>query len=730
MSPTPDAPHIPESRFLNRELSWLAFNQRVLEEALDPSNPLLERVKFFCITHSNLDEFFEVRVAGLRQQVAAGSTDTTPDGLTAHVALPQVRSRIRSQVEQIYACWRDHLVPELGRHGIRFLRVEDLDDSDRAWLESFYREKVHPVLTPLAIDQSHPFPILRNRSLNLVVKLVDHRSGTPEDKLGVIHVPDNLPRLIRLPRSDARQDYILLGRIIGRYLDRLFAGMDLLGHWHIRVTRNGELYFETEETESLLQTIEKELHNRMRGQAVRLEVSHDCPDDVCQSLLVHLALGPEDLYRIDGPLHPGRIISIADGPQKPELRDPPHVAPVAVALGERRNIFDAIRERDILLHHPYQSFETVIDFLETAAADRDVLAIKQTLYRTGGDSRIINALGEAAKSGKQVTAIVELKARFDEHNNIKWARRLEQAGVHVVYGLLGYKIHSKVALVVRAEDGRIRRYVHAATGNYNATTAKFYTDLGLLTCRPDFGEDATQLFNLLTGICQFQPMRRFLVAPFQLHDRMLELIRNEQRNAERGLPARIVAKMNSLVDPATIDALYAASRKGVSIDLIIRGICCLRPGIPGFSDNIRVRSIVDRFLEHSRVFYFENAANPRVFLGSADWMPRNFFSRIEVVFPVEDGTLRERIISEVLEANLADNTRARVLRSDGSYVRADRLPHVAPRRAQVDLVMAARRQAQNDPHAPIAIVATPARTSRGRKSKIPKVVVRRRPEEP
>jgi len=727
MRPSPNPSEFPTSRFLNRELSWLEFNQRVLEEALDPSNPLLERVKFFCISNSNLDEFFEVRVAGLRQQDAGGSTETSPDGLTARQALAIVRERIRKHVDEIYACWRDSLVPELASHGIRFLRVEELDASDLAWLDTFYRERVHPVLTPLAIDRSHPFPILRNRSLNVVVRLTDPRGKTPEKKLSVIQVPDNLPRLVRLPRPDeSRQEYLFLGRIVAHFLDRLFAGMELDGHWNIRVTRNSELYFESEEAESLLQTIEKELHNRMRGQAVRLEVSHDCPAEVCQSLLDHLGLGLEDLYRIDGPLHPARIMGVTDGPQKPELRDPPHVAPVAVALHNHSDIFAAIRERDILLHHPYQSFETVIDFLETAAADRDVLAIKQTLYRTGGDSRIINALSDAARSGKQVTAIVELKARFDEHNNIKWARRLEQAGVHVVYGLLGYKIHSKVALVVRAEAGRIRRYLHVATGNYNATTAKIYTDLGLLTCRPDFGEDATQLFNILTGICQFQPMRRFLVAPFQLHERMLELIRNEERNAERGLPARIIAKMNSLVDPATIDALYSASRKGVSIDLIVRGICCLRPGLPGFSENIRVRSIVDRFLEHSRVFYFENAANPLVFLGSADWMPRNFFSRIEVVVPVEDGTLRERLISEVIDANLADNTRARVLQPDGTYHRPESLPHAAKRRSQVDLILAARREAR--PESGPVEVAKPNRS--GRTQRPPRVTVRRRPEEP
>jgi polyphosphate kinase len=412
-------------------------------------------------------------------------------------------------------------------------------------------------------------------------------------------------------------------------------------------------------------------------------------------------------------------MSVEDSLQRPELRDPPFVAPTAQRLRGRADLFAAIREGDLLMHHPYESFNSVVDFLEQAARDPQVLAMKQTLYRTGGDARIIDALIQAARNGKQVTAIVELKARFDEQNNIVWARKLEQAGVHVVYGLLGYKIHAKVALVVRAETEGIRRYVHLSTGNYNATTARIYTDLGLFTCRPDFGEDATALFNLLTGICQFQPMRRFLVAPFQLHDQMVAMIRMEQENAAKKLPARIIAKMNSLVDPQVIDALYAASQHGVQIDLIVRGICCLKPGVPGLSENIRVRSIVDRFLEHSRIFYFENAANPRVFLGSADWMPRNFFRRIEVAFPIEDGVLRHRLIHEVLEANLLDNSRARLLNPSGDYLRPARSPGTTPYRCQEVLLNLAAEPATND-------IAAPAR--RGPSRKNPRLTVRRRPE--
>lgn len=704
MSRRTDAPQnrpMPRTgELLNRELSWLAFNQRVLEEALNPANPLLERVKFFTISSSNLDEFFEVRVAGLRQQVAGNVTEPTPDGLSPREALHAVQVRIRELVDRMYRCWREELVPALAKIGIRFLRVEELSESDHAWLEGFYRERVHPVLTPLAIDKSHPFPLLTNKMLNVVVRLRDPRAepSEPGEKLGVVQVPTNLPRLVRLPRAGGTQEFVFLGRIIGHFLGRLFTGMEILGHWNLRVTRNGEFYIDTEDAESLLVAIEQELHNRLKGEAVRLEISHDCPDSVVQILADRLDLGPDDIYRIDGPLNPGRILSIGDGIHRAELRDPPYVAPVTPALQGRADLFSAIRERDILLHHPYESFNSVVDLLQQAAHDPDVLALKQTMYRTGGDARIVDALIQAARNGKQVTAIVELKARFDEHNNIVWARKLEEAGVHVVYGLLGYKIHAKVALIVRAEGQSIRRYVHLSTGNYNATTAKIYTDIGLLTCRQDFGEDATALFNLLTGICQFQPMRRFLVAPFELHDRMMRMIEEESANAARGLPARIIAKMNSLVDPQVIAALYAASRAGVSIDLIVRGICCLRPGVPGLSENIRVRSIVDRYLEHSRVFYFENAANPRVFLGSADWMPRNFFRRIEVVFPVVDGLLRDRIVREILESNLSDNTRARILQPDGTYLPAASTGTSKPvRRCQNELMALATRPTAADP---------------------------------
>jgi polyphosphate kinase len=657
------------AHFINRELSWLEFNHRVLEEALDPQNPLLERLKFFCIVNSNLDEFFEVRVAGLKQHIESEAVERTMDGLTATETFRAIVKRVHRMVEQEYACWRDELRPGLAANGIRLLELAELDASDRAWVEDYYHTQVRPVLTPLAIDPAHPFPQLLNKSLNFIVRLEMARGQEVHKHSAVVQIPRILPRMVKLPRNDARRDYVFLDRLIGHYLADLFPGTKLLGYWLFRVTRNSELYIDEEETANLLKAVENEVHNRRKGDAVRLEVDHHCPLAVREPLLKTLRLGPDDLYLIDGPLSPKRLMSLTEGDHSPELRDAPFVAPLAAKLRHRPDLFAAIRERDILLHHPYENFNSVVEFLELAASDPDVLAIKQTLYRTGGDRRIIGALENAVRNGKQVTAVVELRARFDEANNIQWARQLEEAGVHVVYGLVGYKIHAKSCLVVRREGYDIRRYVHLATGNYNPTTAKLYTDLGLLTCRPDFGEDATNFFNLLTGICQFQRLQKLVAAPFDLHDRLLGLVERERQNALQGLPARIILKLNSLADREAIEALYRASAAGVKIDLIVRGICCLRPGLKGVSENITVRSIVDRFLEHSRIYYFENACQPQVFISSADWMPRNFFRRIELAIPVEDGVLRERLISEVLAITLADTAKARFLQPDGSYRR-------------------------------------------------------------
>jgi len=672
--------------FINRELSWLEFNQRVLEEAMQAENPLLERLKFFCITSSNLDEFFEVRVAGIKQQIESDVVERTVDGLTATEAYRAIARRVRRMVEDQYKLWRRQLVPALSKNGIRFLKVAELQGADREWTNNYYHAEVLPVLTPLALDPAHPFPQLLNKSLNLILQL-EKREGRKRLRYeAVVQVPRNLPRLIQLPRQDSRMDYVLLGDLIGSHLEDLFPGTQIRGRWMFRVTRNSELYVDEEDAANLLKAVETELHNRRKGEAVRLEVAKGCPQVVQTALRNTLGLSDEDVYVIDGPMSPQGLMRVYEGDHSPELRDTPFVAPVSPRLRDRDDVFAAIRERDILLHHPYESFNSVVGFLEQAARDPRVLAIKQTLYRTGGDLRIIGALMNAVRQGKQVTAVVELRARFDEANNIQWARHLEENGVHVVYGLVGYKIHAKACLVVRRDDDGLRRYVHLGTGNYNPSTARLYTDLGLLTCKPEFGEDVSNLFNLLTGICQYQGSKRLLVAPFDLQKRILELIEREVTHARQGLPARIIVKMNSLVDAPVIAALYRASQAGVKIDLIVRGICCLRPGLPGLSENITVRSIVDRFLEHPRIFYFENACQPEVYLGSADWMPRNFYRRIETAFPVHDGVLRERVISEILAIGLADNTRARRLRADGTYELLTPPAAVGGRRSQLEFM--------------------------------------------
>ena len=686
---------LPPAHFINRELSWLEFNQRVLDEALDVGNRLLERLKFFCIVSSNLDEFFEVRVAGLKQQMESEMAERSVDGLTPGEVFRAVLARVRVMVAAQYACWRHDLEPALQRAGIRILDIADLGEAERGRLEEYYRACVRPVLTPLAIDPAHPFPQLLNKSLNLIVRLDMPKHGEVLKHMAVVQLPRVLPRMVPVPGDDGRLDYVYLGRLIGHFLGDIFPGTRILGYWAFRVTRNSELYIDTEETANLLKAVENELHNRKKNDAVRLELEAGCPDNIRDALLKTLRLGEDDLYMIDGPLNPTRLMGLLEGDHSPQLRDAPFAAPVAEALRGRTDLFAAIRQRDILLHHPFDHFSTVVELLEHAAADPDVLAIKQTLYRTGGDSRIIGALERAVKNGKQVTAVVELRARFDEANNILWARRLEEAGVHVVYGLVGYKIHAKATLIVRREGFNLRRYVHLASGNYNATTARLYTDLGMLSCRPDLGEDVTNLFNLLTGICEYQGMRRLLVAPYDLHDRLIAMIDREAANAGQNLPARIIAKVNSLAEPRLIDALYRASQAGVKIDLIVRGICSLRPGVPGVSDNLTVRSVVDRFLEHSRVYYFENACDPQVFVGSADWLPRSFFRRIEVVFPIDDGVLRDWVIHQYLDVYLADNQKARFLQPDGTYRLAVPGPGEKPVRSQAEFL--ARAAASNQP---------------------------------
>jgi polyphosphate kinase len=598
------------------------------------------------------------------------------------------------------------------RHGIIFHDPAKLTGHDQQFIENYYHAQVRPVLTPLGIDPAHPFPQLLNKSLNVVVSLELERDGETERRLGVVQVPRVLPRLVWLPREDESHEYVFLGALIGHHLQDLFPGTRILGWWHFRVTRNSELYIDEEDSGNLLKAVEQELHNRRRGAAVRLEVDHDCPEEVHHYLLETLELTADDLYLIDGPLNPTRLMAIYEGDHSPELRDKPFIPPVAAAFRGPSDVFTIIRQRDVLLHHPYDSYTSVVDFLEQAASDPHVLAIKQTLYRTGGDARVVGALMNAVRNGKQVTAVTELKARFDEANNILWARKLEEAGVHVIYGIVNHKVHAKVLLVVRRDDDGLRRYVHLATGNYNPSTARIYTDLSLFTANPDFGEDAANLFNLLTGLGQFQGTRKFIIAPFTMHQSMLKFVEREIANARAGLPARIVAKMNALVDRDMIEALYRASQAGVKVDLIIRGICCLRPGIIGVSENITVRSIVGRFLEHCRVFYFANAGDTQVFIGSADWMPRNFFRRIETVIPVEDPALRKRIIDEILGAQLADNAKASTLNEDGSYNRVPRPKGAAPKHSQDEFMMLAlgeakrRRRRTALPKAPTLTVKT------------------------
>ncbi|RME91544.1 MAG: polyphosphate kinase 1 [Verrucomicrobia bacterium] len=680
------------AKYFNRELSWLEFNHRVLEEARDRKNPLLERLKFFCIVSSNLDEFFEVRVAGIKQQVASGSLERTPDGRTPQETLAAVRERVLRLVRGQDQCWKRELFPALARAGFEIVPRERWTAADHEHLGRFVDEAVRPVVSPLCVDAGHPFPQGRNLELNLVATgAAGHLGG--ETRLWVLQVPKSLPRLVDLPSRRNRRRFALLGEVIGWGLARLLPGIAIEGAWAFRVTRNSELYFEEKEVVNLLESVQREVHGRLTGAAVRLEVSAGCPERVWRVLLKTHGLEEEDLYRLESPLHPGGLMRLYDEGRVPELRDPPHRPAPSAALPPEEDPFARLREGDVLLHHPYESFEPVLEWLHRAATDPQVIAIKQTLYRTGNDARIGGALMEAAANGKHVTAVVELKARFDEERNIEWARKLEAAGVQVIYGVIGLKVHCKMTLIVRREGGALRRYLHLSTGNYNPQTARLYTDLGLLTARPEFTEDATDVFNLLTGLCAYRPARRFLVAPYDMHRRVLEQIRRETAlTRDQGLPGRIIAKMNSLVDTEVIDALYEASQAGVEIDLIVRGICCLRPGVRGLSERIRVRSIVGRFLEHSRVYYFANGGQPVLWIGSADWMPRNFFRRVELLFPVLDGNLRERIREETLELPLRDNVKARELLPDGRYRRVRPKPGESPLNSQEALIAKFRRR--------------------------------------
>lgn len=658
-----------KAAYFNRELSWLSFNRRVLEQARNPDVPLLERVKFLAIVCSNLDEFFEIRVAGLIQQVDADTNKMGIDGLGPREQLRRIHSVVASLVDDQYRTWQEDLVPALAGEGIVFKSADELAAHELIWVKQYFEEQVFPVLTPLALDQSHPFPQLTNKTLNVIVSLDDLSTPEEERKAALLPVPRILPRLVQVESGgDTGDTYIFLSEIIKLCAGDFFPGYRVNGAHAFRVTRNSDLYIDEEEAENLLKTIEEELRNLRRGAAVRLEIEEGVNDQIFTTLCEHLELSHEYVFRLNGPLNLLRLMSITEI-NRPDLKDPPFVPLPSADLPTDTSPFGIIRKRDVLLHHPYDSFTPVVDFVTQAARDPDVLSMKQTLYRTSGDSPIVRALIEASRNGKQVTALVELKARFDEANNIQWARQLEEAGVVVVYGLVGHKTHCKCSLVVRREGKRLRRYAHLGTGNYNPKTARLYTDLSLFTAREDITEDVANTFNTLTGFSREPEFERLLVAPFNLHSSMIELIDIEAANAVAGKPARIMAKMNSLVDKATIDHLYLASQAGVKIDLIVRGICCLVPGVAGLSENIRVRSIVGRYLEHARVFYFQNAeAEPHIYAGSADWMPRNFFRRIEVIFPIDDKDARAWIINELFAMELQDNANARELRQNGAYL--------------------------------------------------------------
>ena len=676
-------------RYLNRELSWLDFNGRVLALASDPNVPLLERAKFLAIYSQNLDEFFQVRVAGLKDQVAAGVTTATPDGRTPAQQLLDLRDGADRLNETALSVFAHEIVPALREVGIVFSSWEDLDDDDRKYLDEVFEERIYPVLTPLAVDPGHPFPYISDLSLNLAVVVRD--PVTLARRFARVKVPLLLPRFVVMPDGER---FVALESVIAAHLGSLFPGMEIEGHYPFRVTRNADLTLEDEEADDLLAAVEFELRRRRFGRAVRLEVDTSMSDEIRELLERELDVDAEDVYQYDGPIDLGGLWSL-HALDRPDLKDPVWVPVTQARLArdddEQVNFFREIRQGDILMHHPYSSFATSVEeFIRQASVDPKVLAMKLTLYRTSGDSSIIQSLIRAAERGKQVAALVELKARFDEEKNIEWARELEKAGVHVVYGLVGLKIHTKTTLVVREEQDGMRRYCHIGTGNYNPKTARLYEDLGLLTCDPDIGADLTQLFNFLTGYGRDVEYRKLLVAPHDLRPRIAELIANE---ASHGSAGRMVLKMNSLVDAEMIDALYAASQAGASIDLIIRGICCLRPGVPGLSENIRVRSIVGRYLEHARIYHFAHGSadgSAAYYIGSADLMPRNLDRRVEALVPVDDPSLREQL-DEIIEVELADDVLAWTLGADCTWHKESVVGGVDSHRRLQELALSRRR---------------------------------------
>jgi polyphosphate kinase len=656
--------------YLDRELSQLAFIRRVVELAEDRNLPILERLRFLGISCAVLDEFFEIRVAALLQRRAYSRAPTAEEPETGE-RLRRIREHTLRLVDQQYRVWNEELIPELSASGIHLLRRDQWTPAQRRWLHRYFEEQVQPVLSPLGLDPAHPFPRILNKSLNLAIQLSGHDAFGRSASLAILRAPRALPRVIRLPREIAPEgdSFVFLSGILAAFAGELFPGMTVEGCWQFRVTRNSDLVVDEEEVENLARALQGELAMRGFAQAVRLEIAEDMPEPLVRQLTSYFELDADAVYPCAGPVNLNRVVAVYDMLDRPELKYPPFTPRMPAILTSKQNLFEAVRAGDILLHHPFESFQPVIELVRQAARDPEVLAIKQTLYRTGRDSPFVEALIEAARAGKEVTAVVELRARFDEEANIQLANRLQEVGVQVVYGVVGYKTHAKMLLVVRREEGRLRRYVHLGTGNYHPSTARAYTDLSLLTARPEVGEDVHRIFLQLSGLAPAIELKRLLEAPFTLHRALLEKIDREIEHARAGRGGRVIAKMNALTERGIIDKLYEASQAGVEIDLIVRGACCLRPGVPGLSERIRVRSIVGRFLEHSRVYWFANGGKPEVFASSADWMERNLLWRVETCFPILDARLARRVIEECLENYLADRRQTWVLQPDGDYRR-------------------------------------------------------------
>jgi len=655
--------------YVNRQLSLLEFNRRVLEQSKDDTNPLLERLKFLCIASSNLDEFFEIRVAGLKQALEMGSVQAGPDNRTPQEVLREVSSRTHDIVGEQYRVLNELLTPKLAEQEIRFLRRSEWTERQQKWVRGYFHESLLPILSPLGLDPAHPFPQVLNKSLNFIVSLEGKDAFGRNSGMAVVQAPRALPRLIRLPPEDEDNgpyDFVFLSSVIHSHVNDLFPGMNATGCYQFRVTRNSDLFVDEEEVDDLLRAMEGELPSRRYGDAVRLEVAANCPAYMADYLLEEFELTRDDLYQVNGPVNLNRLMAVLDLVDRPDLKYPSFTPGLPSRLAHASDLFKVLRDRDVLLHHPFESFAPVVEFVRQAANDPDVLAIKQTLYRTGPDSVLVDHLVAAARAGKEVTVVIELRARFDEEANIALANRLQEAGAHVVYGVVGHKTHSKMILLVRREGRRLRHYTHLGTGNYHSRTARLYTDYGLLTADPVIGEDVHKVFLQLTSLGKVSRLRKLLESPFTMHEGMIRKIEREASHAQAGSEARIIVKVNSLVEPRIIQALYSAAMAGAQIDLIVRGMCSLRPGVPGISDNIRVRSIIGRFLEHTRVFYFANGGEPELFCGSADWMERNFFRRVETCYPIEAPELRERVMHD-LECYLRDNWQAWIMNPDGSY---------------------------------------------------------------